>query len=69
MVYPRLILGHAGLNATLQIVGKGNGLCIECQDREVELDFLHVRNIMIVEPYGRKWKEITQFMITLKERG
>ena len=36
VVYPRLILGHAGLNATLQIVGKGNGLCIECQDREVE---------------------------------
>ena len=30
VVYTRLRLGHTGLNSTLHIVGKRNGLCIEC---------------------------------------
>ena len=33
-----------------------------------KLYFLHVRNIMI-EQYGRKWKESTQFMIYLEKKG
>ena len=34
MLYTRLRLGNTGLNATLQIAGKGNGLWIDCQDEE-----------------------------------
>jgi hypothetical protein len=33
VVYTRLRLGHTGLNSTLHR-GKGNGLCIVCQERE-----------------------------------
>ncbi|KAL2092947.1 hypothetical protein ACEWY4_010259 [Coilia grayii] len=34
VVYTRLRLGHAGINATLHVLGKSDGLCAECQVKE-----------------------------------
>lgn len=56
VVYTRLRLGHTGLNSTLHIVGKGNGLCIMCQDRE---DVNHV--LFTCEKYNDNriiWQEM-----------
>ena len=34
VVYTRLRLGHTGLNSTLKMIGKDNGLCTECNVKE-----------------------------------
>ena len=47
-------------------IGKGNGICIECEDKIQTMYFMHVRN---VEQYGRKWKERTQLMIYLEKKA
>ena len=56
VVYTRFRLGHTGLNATLQIVGTGTGLCIECEDKE---DVEHV--LFVCEKYNDSrinWQEM-----------
>ena len=56
VVYTRLRLGHTGLNATLQIIGSSNGLCIECQDKE---DVEHV--LFVCKKYNDSrihWQEM-----------
>ena len=50
VVYIRLRLGHTGLDSTLKLIGKGNGLCAECNVKEdVEHVILIVRNMIISE--------------------
>lgn len=56
VVYTRLRLGHTGLNATLQIIGNGTGLCIECRVKE---DVNHI--LFVCEKYNDSrinWQEM-----------
>ena len=72
VVYTRLRLGHTDLNATLQIVGRGYGSCIECQDKEAVEHVIfacYIYNKLIAEQYGRQRKKRTQFVLYLKKRG
>ena len=55
VVYTRLRLGHTGLNSTLKLIGKGNGLCTECNVKE---DVEHVLfNCKKNYNFRMKWQE------------
>ena len=56
VVYTRLRLGHTGLNSTLKMIGKGNGLCTECNVKE---DVDHVLfNCKKNNEFRIKWQEV-----------
>ena len=56
VVYTRLRLGHTGLNSTLKMIGKGNGLCTECNVKE---DVDHVLfNCKKKNEFRIKWQEV-----------
>ena len=55
VVYTRLRLGHTGLNSTLKLIGKGNGLCTDCNVKE---DVEHVLfNCKKNDNFRMKWQE------------
>lgn len=70
VVYTRLRLGHTGLNATLHILGKSDGLCQECRVKE---DVEHV--LFQCSKYStqrQKWLELeagSDIHNILKEEG
>ena len=56
VVYTRLRLGHTGLKSTLKMIGKGNGLCTECNVKE---DVDHVLfNCKKNNEFRIKWQEV-----------
>ncbi len=58
VVYSRLRLGHTGLNDTLQIIGKSNGLCTRCQTKE---DVEHVLfRCNKYHEFRQKWQEMEE---------
>ena len=56
VVYTRLRLGRTGLDSTLKMIGKGNGLCTECNVKE---DVDHVLfNCKKNNEFRIKWQEV-----------
>jgi len=48
-------LGHTGLNSTLSLIGKSNGICSECKVLE---DVTHVLfNCRKFDKFRQKWKD------------
>ena len=56
VVYTRLRLGHTGLNSTVKLIGKGNGLCAECNVKE-DVEHL-IFNCKKNYNFRMKWQEI-----------
>lgn len=70
VVFTRLRLGHAGINATLHVLGKSDGLCTECQVKEdVEHILFHCSKFSEHRSHWREQEGEDDIQTILKEEG